>query len=376
MRFVDEFRDPRLAKALVEEIHREAQGLETVTLMEVCGTHTMSIFRHGIRGMLPPNVRLLSGPGCPVCVTPNAFLDRAIAYGRQPGVILATFGDMMRVPGSTSSLERERAGGQDIRVVYSPLDALKVAAGNPRHTVVFLGVGFETTAPTVAASMLEARRKGLTNYTVLAAHKRVPPAMETVAKAREVGLAGFICPPHVSAIIGTRPYETLATHHGLSCVVTGFEPLDILQGLLMLMRQIRRGEHRVEIQYRRVVGRNGNPAAIALMESVFETEDSLWRGIGPIPESGLRIREPFADLDIARRMTVEVESSREEKGCCCGDVLRGVRLPPQCGLFGRRCTPEHPVGACMVSGEGTCAAYYKYGAEGSGASDPFFRRRS
>jgi hydrogenase expression/formation protein HypD len=371
MRFMDEFRDPHLARGLVDEIRREARRLERVTFMEVCGTHTMSIFRHGIRGMLPPNVRLLSGPGCPVCVTPNGFLDRAIAYGRHPGVILATFGDMMRVPGSASSLERERAAGRDVRVVYSPLDALQVARENPKQMVVFLGVGFETTAPTIAASMLEARRRDLDNYTVLAGHKLVPPAMEAVVKARQVALDGFICPPHVSAIIGTRPYEPLVARHGIPCVITGFEPLDILQGILMLMRQVGAGAYRVENQYSRVVAPEGNRVALALLESVFDTEDSLWRGIGPIPKSGLKIRESLAEMDITRRMPVAVEPPREEKGCRCGDVLRGVLAPPQCGLFGRRCTPEHPVGACMVSGEGTCAAYFKYQGAGTGSGGVF-----
>jgi hydrogenase expression/formation protein HypD len=361
MKYVDEFRDSRLAASLVEEIRREARDLDRVTLMEVCGTHTMSIFRHGIRGLLPPNVRLLSGPGCPVCVTPNEFLDRAVAYARQPGVIVTTFGDMMRVPGSSSSLERERAEGRDVRVVYSPLDALDVAARNPRSMVVFLGVGFETTAPTIAATVMDARGKGLENYAVLCAHKRVVPAMEAVVSSPELDLDGFICPPHVSAIIGSRPYEPLARKHGIPCVVTGFEPLDILQGILMLLRQVRGAEQRVEIQYRRVVTREGNPEAMALMDAVFETHESVWRGIGAIPESGLRMRGSFAAWDIERRMTVEVEPSREDRGCRCGDVLRGILAPPQCALFGKRCVPERPVGACMVSSEGTCAAYYKYG---------------
>jgi hydrogenase expression/formation protein HypD len=373
---MDEFRDPGTARALVREIRREAEGLGRVTLMEVCGTHTVSIFRHGIRHLLPPNVRLLSGPGCPVCVTPNGYLDRVVAMGRLPGVILVTFGDMMRVPGSRSSLEREKASGRDIRVVYSPLDALDVAASNPNRCVVFLGVGFETTAPTVAASMAEASRRGLGNFTVLSAHKLVPPAMAVVARGPSLRLDGFICPPHVSAVIGTSAYEPLARDPGIPCVVTGFEPLDILQGVWMLLRQVKDRACRVEIQYRRVVSPGGNPAALALMAEYFEPVDSAWRGMGVIPASGLAIRPAHADLDAARRLPVEVEPVREEPGCRCGDVLRGILAPPGCALFAKACTPEHPVGACMVSGEGACAAYYRYGGavmagkEGRASRDP------
>ncbi len=361
MKYIDEFRDPRLAGPLLEEIRREVATLGDVTLMEVCGTHTVSIFRHGIRGLLPSNIRLLSGPGCPVCVTPNHYLDKAMACGRMPGVILATFGDMMRVPGSSSTLEREKAAGQDVRVVYSAMDALEIAVRNRAATVVFLGVGFETTAPTIAVSMMEARRRGITNFTVLSGHKLVPPAMEALVSGAGPSLDGFICPPHVSAVIGTMPYEPLASDHHIPCVVTGFEPLDILEGILMLVRQIRRGQHRVEIQYRRVVTPDGNRAAMTILEEVFEPQDDLWRGIGTIPGSGLRIREPYAELDAGRRMEMAVEPPKEERGCRCGEVLRGLLAPPECSLFGVRCAPEHPVGACMVSSEGTCAAYYKYG---------------
>jgi hydrogenase expression/formation protein HypD len=361
LRYMDEFRDPRLAGRLLEEISREAAPLGEITLMEVCGTHTVSIFRHGIRGLLPPQIRLLSGPGCPVCVTPVRYLDTAIAYGRMPSVILATFGDMMRVPGSRSTLEREKAAGRDVRVVYSAMDALELAVRNREATVVFLGVGFETTAPTIAASIMEARRRGVSNFTVLSGHKLVPPAMEALVKGGGPALDGFICPPHVSAVIGTGPYEPLARDHHVPCVITGFEPLDILEGILMLVRQIRRAEHRVEIQYRRVVTPAGNPAAVEIMQEVFEAEEGIWRGIGSIPQSGLGIREPYKELDVTRRMEVVVEAPQEDKGCRCGEVLRGLLRPPECGLFGRSCAPDHPVGACMVSSEGTCAAYYKYG---------------
>jgi hydrogenase expression/formation protein HypD len=360
MKFVDEFHDPQLARELMAEIRREAKSLERVTLMEVCGTHTLSIFRYGIRDLLPRNIRLLSGPGCPVCVTPNAYLDLAIAHGRRPGVILATFGDMMRVPGTESSLEKEKAGGRNIRVVYSTMDALNMAANHSSDLVIFLGVGFETTAPTVAASILEAQRRGLENYKVLSAHKLVIPAMEMLVNTPELSLDGFICPPHVSAIIGTHPYEPLVKSHSLPCVITGFEPLDILQGILMLVRQVRSHAPGVEIQYRRVVTPDGNAEALSVMESVFERCDSEWRGLGLIPLSGLRIREAYAAFDMTRCLPMQVAPSPNDKGCRCGDVLRGIITPVECPLFRKACTPEYPVGACMVSNEGTCAAYYKY----------------
>ena len=360
MKFVDEFRDPDLARSLVKAVRSAAAGSDRITLMEVCGTHTMSIFRHGIRSLLPGNIRLLSGPGCPVCVTPSSYLDLAVLYAREPDTIITTFGDMMRVPGSETSLEREKALGRDVRVVLSTLDALEIAKNNPGSTVIFLGIGFETTTPTVAASISEAKRLGVANFTVFSAHKLVPPAMDAVMNTDGVDVNGFICPAHVSAIIGTRPYEPIARKYRIPCVVTGFEPLDILQGVLMLARQIRNGEHRVETQYRRVVDQDGNQAATALTETVFEPCDSDWRGIGAIPSSGLAIRERFGEFDITRRLPLIAPEPAPSRGCRCGDILRGLIVPPECPLFGDRCTPENPVGACMVS-KGTCAAFYKYG---------------
>jgi hydrogenase expression/formation protein HypD len=357
---MDEFRDPQLAANLLDEIRRETSSDKQITLMEVCGTHTMSISQNGIRSLLPENIRLLSGPGCPVCVTPNDYLDLAIAYGRQPDVILTTFGDMVRVPGSYSSLERERAAGADIRVVYSTMDALEIAARNPKAMVVFLAVGFETTAPTVAAAIIEVKRRNLNNFTILCAHKLVPPAMEALLNTPEISLDGFICPAHVSAIIGTRSYESLAERYEIPCVVTGFEPLDVLQGILMLVRQVLLGEHRAEIQYRRVVTPEGNPAAQALLHQIFSPCDSTWRGLGNIPASGLRLRDSHRDMDITYRREVSLEPAVEDGRCRCGDVLRGLISPSECTLFGRVCRPDAPVGACMVSSEGSCAAYYKY----------------
>jgi hydrogenase expression/formation protein HypD len=364
MRFIDEFRDPRLAAPARDALLREAEGLPPAAFMEVCGTHTMSAFRFGVRGMLPPNVRLLSGPGCPVCVTPNDYLDRALALGRNKDVVLATFGDMMRVPGSRSSLEKERAGGADVRVVYSPLDALEMARREPSRRVLFLGVGFETTAPLVAASILEARESGAKNFVVLSGHKLVPPALEALLAVKDLKINGFLCPGHVSGIIGADAYLPVARDHKVPCVVAGFEPLDMIQGLLMLLRQVRAKVAEVQNQYARVVTSGGNRKAQEALARVFEPADTAWRGLGTIPRSGLRIREEFRDFDAEAVLPVELPKPPVENPACrCGQVLLGLMTPPECPLFGKACTPDFPVGACMVSSEGTCAAYHKYGMD-------------
>jgi hydrogenase expression/formation protein HypD len=361
MKYIDEYRDPSLVRSLTAEIIKIARDMGSITLMEVCGTHTMAIFRYGIRDLLPQNIRLLSGPGCPVCVTPNGYLDKAIQYGRLSDVIVTTFGDMMRVPGSCSSLERERANGYDHRMVYSSMDALRIASENPSSRVIFLGIGFETTAPTIAASILEAKRMKLKNYSILCGHKLIPPVMEVVVKSEELRLNGFLCPAHVSTIIGSRPYQVITKRCGLPCVITGFEPLDILQGVLMLLKQIKEGKAQVEIQYRRVVTEEGNSKALRILDEVFEPCTSQWRGIGNIPDSGLKIKDSYREFDIESLLKITVEPPVEDIGCLCGQILRGVKTPRECRLFRKRCTPEHPVGACMVSSEGTCAAYYSYG---------------
>jgi len=321
----------------------------------------MAIFRYGLRTLLPPNIRLLSGPGCPVCVTPNRYIDQAIAYVRESHVILTTFGDMMKVPGSSSSLDKERAGGHDVRVVYSTLQALKIAVDNPGRRVIFLGVGFETTSPTVAASMVKAEKEGIDNYLVLCAHKLIPPAMEALVSTPELKVDGFLCPGHVSTIIGSEPYKPIAGNYHIPCVIAGFEPLDILQAVYMLISQVEKGKAEVEIQYRRSVREEGNPRALSLLGEVFEVGDTSWRGLGTIPNSGFKIRKAYGRLDAERNMKVEVEKTKETPGCICGDILRGVKMPQDCRLFKRTCRPENPLGACMVSSEGTCAAYYKYG---------------
>ncbi|HEU0265362.1 MAG TPA: hydrogenase formation protein HypD [Geobacterales bacterium] len=362
MNHQDEYRDRELVTGLARRIARLVDGRpQPIRLMEVCGTHTMAIHQYGLRNLLPPQVRLVSGPGCPVCVTPNSYLDRAVALGRLSDVTLATFGDMLRVPGSSTSLMEERARGTDIRIVYSPLDAVRLAQRLPERRVVFLGVGFETTAPTVAASILEAERLNLTNYSVLAAHKTMPQAMELLSADPDLGINGYLCPAHVSAIIGANAYEPLVQQFHIPCVVTGFEPADVLAGVEMLLQQIVTGESRVEIEYRRAVTKEGNERARQVMAQVFAPSDAVWRGLGTIAGSGLRIREAYGRFDAEPTLPVEVEPTREHAGCRCGDVLRGRLDPSDCPLFGVSCTPETPVGACMVSSEGSCAAAYKYG---------------
>lgn len=361
MRAAD-FRNPAVAEGLLERIRKTLDTTaEPLSLMEVCGTHTMAIHQHGLRALLPEQVRLVSGPGCPVCVTPIDYIDHAVALCRRPATIVATFGDLLRVPGSDSSLIEEQARGADIRIVYSPLDALAVARKHADHEVVFLGVGFETTVPTVAGAILQARDQELRNFSILCAHKTMPAAMEVLSEDPELCIDGYLCPAHVSTVIGTAAYRPLAEKHRVACVVTGFEPLDILQGIDMLIRQVVAGEARVENQYRRYVTEHGNAKAQQILRRVFTPCTASWRGLGAIPGSGLRIRDEFAQFDAARRFLIQVEAVLEPEECLCGAVLKGKAAPRDCPLFGQRCTPEAPVGACMVSSEGSCAAEYKYG---------------
>jgi len=364
MKFQDEFRDRKLVSIMADNIRRMARQLKRpVNFMEVCGTHTMSIYQYGIRSLLPEGVRLVSGPGCPVCVTPVGYVDNALACTGVPDTIVATFGDMLRVPGSSSSLMEQRALGADVRIVYSPLDAVALAGENPLKRVVFLGVGFETTAPTVAASILEAARLGLTNYCVLASHKTMPRPMEILSADPELNLAGYLCPAHVSTVIGGVAYQPLADRYHIPCVVTGFEPADVMQGIEMLLAQVLKGESRVEIQYRRAVTWEGNPKARAILERVFVPCDAVWRGLGLLPGSGLAIRPGLSGFDAARVLGLPEVISDGDSACRCGEVLKGRLDPFDCPLFGGACTPEAPVGACMVSSEGTCAAAYKYGRD-------------
>jgi len=339
-----------------------------LTLMEVCGTHTVSAARAGLRGLLPDRIRLVSGPGCPVCVSPVGFVDHALALAREPGVIVATFGDLVRVPGSSAtggaaaapSLETARATGADVRVVYSPLDALALARAEPARQVVFLGVGFETTAPGLAASIVRATERPVANFSMLAAARLIPPAMVALIRDGQAAVDGFLCPGHVSVVIGASAYEPLARDHGVPCAIAGFEPVEILRGLVALVEQVEAGVARVDNCYPGAVADDGNRQARRVMERVFEPVDSRWRGLGEIPRSGLRIRDEFGECDAARRFPVSLPPPVEAVGCRCGDVLRGVVDPAECPLFGVSCTPELPRGACMVSGEGACAARFHF----------------
>ena len=360
------YRDPEIAKGLIEAIAHHAANVaarepeRTIGIMEVCGTHTMAIAKNGLRDVMPPNVRLTSGPGCPVCVTANIDIDTAIELAKDPTVIVTTFGDMMKVPGSRSSMSREKADGGDVRIVYSPLDALTLAQANPDRHVSFIGVGFETTVPVIASVIERASKMGLENFSVFSAHKTVPAALRALASDPEIKIDGFILPGHVSVIIGTEPYRFLAEEFGIGGAVTGFEPVDVLEGVYAIVKQIDEGRAEIENAYRRAVMPHGNEAAVAAIERVFEPVDAEWRGLGVIPTTGLAIRSEYAQFDTLKRIELNVPEPRDIPGCQCGDVLRGVTLPFECKLFGRACRPEHPIGPCMVSSEGSCAAYYRY----------------
>ncbi len=358
IRHVDEYRDPEISRKLVEQINKLNKN--NIRLMEVCGTHTMSIFRNGIRKLIPGSISLLSGPGCPVCVTAQNEIDAFIEISRAPDTIITTFGDLMRVPGTESSLQKERAAGKDIRMVYSTFDAIDIARRNPQKKVVFLGVGFETTAPTVAASILSARDMKVENYFVYSAHKTVPRALCALMKTEGMKIDGFILPGHVSVIIGEKAYIPFFEQFKMPCVVAGFEPSDILQAILMLVEQIENNIPGLENAYTRAVSFEGNEKAVRIMNDVFKAADAAWRGIGIIPGSGLKIRDEFSDYDAMKEFEITEKDSKEPKGCACGEILTGLKTPVECPLYKKICTPAEPVGPCMVSSEGTCAAYYKY----------------
>lgn len=361
MHLLDSFKDPALARHLLGTIERLAKDIaKPVRLMEVCGTHTVAIARSGLRDILPKNIKLLSGPGCPVCVSSNADIDSIIALTKIPEIIVATFGDMIRVPGSSTSLMQRRSEGSRIEVMYSPLDALKLAKDNPSKQVVFVGVGFETTTPLIAATITRAQKQSLTNFSVLPIHKRVPPALKALVDDASVSLDALILPGHVSTILGAKPYGFLAHDHNIPCAIAGFEPVDILHGLTLLLKQLQEGKAKVEIAYLRAVMPKGNQTAINIINEVFEVCDSSWRGLGVIPNSGLRIREKYAHYDAIKRFDLEIEPTKEHRGCICGEVLRGAKSPNDCPLFSKACTPASPVGPCMVSSEGSCAAYFRY----------------
>ncbi len=357
MKYIDEFRDKDLVKKLVDQI--KVISTRPVSLMEVCGGHTMSIQKFGIPALLPGTIKLISGPGCPVCVSDRKYIDQAIAYSRLKDVIITTYGDLIRVPGSTSSLDQERAKGADVRIVYSVLDALSIAQEYNDKKIVFLGIGFETTAPSSAAGLIRAQMAGLKNFFLFSSHKIMPPAMEALID-EGVKLDGYIAPGHVSTITGTGIYENIPKKFGLGCVVSGFEPVDLLKAIYMLVKQVEDKNPKVEIAYKRVVKPEGNIKAQQMLEEVFELRDDWWRGLGVLPKSGMGIRKKYETFDAEKMIPVEVEPTREDKGCICGEILKGLKNPKDCKLFAKACTPSNPVGACMVSHEGSCHAYYKY----------------
>ncbi|MEU4689887.1 hydrogenase formation protein HypD [Actinoplanes sp. NPDC023714] len=359
MRYLDEYRDPDLARALLAELRRVTT--RAWTLMEVCGGQTHTIVRQGIDELLPGGIRMIHGPGCPVCVTPLEVLDRAMAIAALPGVILTSFGDMLRVPGSRTDLLALRARGADVRVVYSPMDAVALAQRHPDRQVVFLAVGFETTAPANAMAVLHAGTLGLTNFSVLVSHVLVPPAITAVLRAPGCEVQGFLAAGHVCAVMGWTEYEPLAAAHRVPIVVTGFEPLDLLEGILMTVRQLEQGRHEVQNQYARAVRRDGNTSAQDVIRRVFRVTDRAWRGIGTIAGSGLTLTDEFAAFDARQRFDVGRLTTREHPACIAGQILTGARLPTDCTAYATACTPRTPLGAPMVSAEGTCAAYFTAG---------------
>ncbi|MFB3924636.1 MAG: hydrogenase formation protein HypD [Syntrophales bacterium] len=365
MRFIDEYRNPMLADRILSAITALSKRIaEPVTIMEICGSHTYAIGRFGIREMLPPGIRLISGPGCPVCVTSAEDIDKALFLAGQKNIIFATFGDMFRVPGSNgATLQKIRASGSDIRIISSAGDCIRLAQSNGTREVVMMGIGFETTSPTVAAAVESCRRKGITNFSVFSVHKVIPPAILALMEDPDLKIDGFICPGHVSTIIGSDAYKIIP-QSGRAAVITGFEPVDILEGILMILRQIADGRKEVSIQYGRGVNPAGNRKAMDLLETVFFRTQSQWRGLGRIADSGLRFRAAYSSFDAVEKFCVPEIHSEEVKGCSCGDVLRGKKIPQDCRLFGKLCSPANPVGPCMVSSEGTCAAYYNYHRSG------------
>jgi hydrogenase expression/formation protein HypD len=358
MKYLTEFRNNEIALKIINRIN--SKEYPSSSIMEFCGGHTIAIFKSGIRDILPKNVRLSSGPGCPVCVTSNSDIDKAGEYAKLPDVILTTYGDMMKVPGSYANLLQLRSEGYDIRVVYSTLDAVKIAENNPQKHVIFFGIGFETTAPTLAASILSAKERGIKNFYVISVLKLTIPAIKALLELGEVKINGVIGPGHVSTIIGSDPWRILPDKFNIPCVLTGFEPLDILQGIELLLLKIKEGKPELLNQYSRSVKPEGNIIARKIMDQVFEVVDSDWRGFGVIPQSGLKINKKFEEFDAEKKFNVTLNPIMENLNCHCGEVLRGIISPNECALFREVCNPENPMGPCMVSSEGTCAAYYHF----------------
>ena len=368
MKYIDEFKNPAAAKAIASNIRELAKQIpekKTVKIMEVCGSHTMAIARHALRDLLPANIDLTSGPGCPVCVTDSGYIDAALKLAATKNVVIATFGDMLRVPGGRTpegprSLTTARAEGAEIKVCYSPAMAIEAAEANTEKEVVFLAIGFETTAAPIAATLDEALNRKIRNFSLLTAFKLVPPALEALSSDPELKVDAFLCPAHVSAIIGANAYEPFVETHHKPCVIAGFEPLDILFGVEKILEQLVEGKAFVDNQYARVVKPEGNTVARKIIERYFEPADAVWRGIGEIPASGMAMRPEFSDFDAEKKLGVEIKAGKPDPRCRCGDVLKGKIKPDQCHMFGKTCDPTHPVGPCMVSSEGACAAFFKY----------------
>jgi hydrogenase expression/formation protein HypD len=362
MKYIDEFRSKKAVEHVSREIF-EIMPKGIIRIMEVCGTHTQNFHRFGLDRLIPGNLHLIAGPGCPVCVSDQDYIDRAIQLSKQRNAVILTFGDMLKVPGTNASLQKQKAEGSDVRVVYSAWDALSIAEKNPNKLIVFLAVGFETTAPTLALTLQAAKKANLQNLLFFSALKLIPPAMEVLVSDRKLKIDGFLCPGHVSTIIGIRAYEFIPKKYRIACCVAGFEPLDILEGIYLLLFQIIQKKPRVENQYVRAVKRNGNPRAKAIINEVFRTINASWRGLGKIPQSGLKIKDEFSNFDAEKVISIRFQhrpANKKQMRCRCGDVLKGVIKPSQCSLFGRACTPLNPYGPCMVSSEGACNAHYRY----------------
>lgn len=361
MKHLDEYRDASLAAPLVEELKNAIT--KPLRVMEVCGSHTMAIFRDGIRSILPEGLELVSGPGCPVCVTSASHMDAFIEMANRPNVHVTIFGDLFRVPGTTTSLAEASSKGAKVDIVYSPMDALDIAINNPDELIVFLGVGFETTTPTIAATILAAKTRQVDNFVVFSTQKTMPAPMEALLSDPQLKIDGLLCPGHVSSIIGAAAWEPFASKYNLACVVAGFETADLLKALILLARQIGENDIKVENVYPRAVAREGNLRAQKMVHEIFEPTDMYWRGLGQIPDSGLKIREKYSDFDAEVRLEITLPEASEPKGCMCGAILKGMNTPRECPLFDTRCSPANPIGPCMVSSEGTCAAYHKYGRD-------------
>ncbi|TCO74624.1 hydrogenase formation protein HypD [Marinisporobacter balticus] len=358
MKYIKEFRDPKLAQKMLNDIWHNTK--KDITIMEVCGTHTMSILKNGIRDLLPPNINLISGPGCPVCVTPQWYIDTAIALSERDNVIITTFGDMIKVPGKSSSLKLEMALGRDIRIVISPLDALEMAKQNPKKEVVFLGIGFETTAPIIALSIYKAKNENIKNFSILQSIKTMPNVMKEVVKDPQVNIDGFLCPGHVSAIIGVKPFEFLSEELNTPAVIAGFEYCDIIAAIYYLVDMANKEKYEVKNIYNRIVKYEGNEKATAMMNKVFVLSNSEWRGLGNIKDTGFKMKEAYKNYDVKSKIDIKIIPSPIPKDCLCGEILKGIKKPTQCKLFSKVCNPSNPIGACMISQEGTCGAYYKY----------------